>query len=49
MSGEKFNKNMRFFASLRNDIQDYPSFNVYQLTFFCHPEAVRPKDLIFNL
>jgi hypothetical protein len=44
-SGEKLGKSMRFFASLRMTPQDYPSFNAYHLTFLCHPETVRSKDL----
>ena len=47
MSGEKFSKSRRFFASLR--MTNKITFSLVLIIQPCHPEAVRPKGLIFKL
>jgi hypothetical protein len=47
-SGEKLDKNMRFFAGCRMTKKGYPFFDIYQSTLSCHPEDSSPKDPIFK-
>jgi hypothetical protein len=49
MLNDKFNKSMRFFASLRMTNKTISSYDIYHSIFTCHPEDVSPKDLFFKI
>ena len=49
MIGNKFNKSMRFFASLRMTNKTKFFSDIYHSIFACHPEDVSPKDLLFKV